>query len=101
LDATFDDADLLLGSACSGDVIPGRSPVADGLAPAELAYDACGKTTVLADQSLVFDLSNRHVSTTVTTVEGATTVSYQRDAGNRIISRTVDAPGTESDGTTR
>jgi RHS repeat-associated protein len=55
----------------------------------------------LADQSLVFDLSNRHVSTTVATAEGATTVSYLRDAGNRIISRTVDAPGTEGDGVTR
>jgi RHS repeat-associated protein len=42
-----------------------------------------------------------HVSTTVTTAEGSTTVSYQRDAGNRIISRTVDAPGTENDVTTR
>ena len=49
----------------------------------------------------MFDFANRHLSTTVTTAEGATTVSYQRDAGNRIISRTVDAPGTEGDGVTR
>jgi RHS repeat-associated protein len=97
----YDAADRLLGSVVSGDAIPEANPVADGLAPTELAYDARGNTTTLADQSLVFDLSNRHVSTTVTTAEGATTVSYLRDAGNRIISRTVDAPGTEGDGVTR
>jgi hypothetical protein len=97
----YDAADRLLGSVVSGDAIPEANPVADGLAPAELAHDARGNTTTLADQSLVFDLSNRHVSTTVTTAEGATTVSYLRDAGNRIISRTVDAPGTEGDGVTR
>jgi RHS repeat-associated protein len=97
----YDAADRLLGSVVSGDAIPEANPVADGLAPAELAYDARGNTTTLADQSLVFDLSNRLVSTTVTTAEGATTVSYLRDAGNRIISRTVDAPGTEGDGVTR
>ncbi len=97
----YDAADRLLGSVVSGDAIPEANAVADGLAPTELAYDARGNTTTLADQSLVFDLANRHVSTTVTTAEGATTVSYQRDAGNRIISRTVDAPGTEGDGVTR
>ncbi len=85
----------------SGDAIPEANPVADGLTPSELAYDARGNTTELADQSLVFDLSNRHVSTTVTSAEGATTVTYLRDAGNRIIARTVDAPGTDGDGTTR
>ena len=40
------------------------NPVADGLTPAELAYDAHGNTTTLADQSLEFDLGNRHLSTT-------------------------------------
>ncbi len=103
----YDAADRLLGSVVSGDLIPEANPVADGLSPAvgatpaEVQYDARGNTTKLADQSLVFDLSNRHVSTTVTTADGATTVSYLRDATNRIISRTVDAPGTQNDGTTR
>jgi len=49
----------------------------------------------------VFDVANRHVSTTITAAEGATTITYLRDAGNRIVSRTVDAPGTEDDLTTR
>jgi hypothetical protein len=95
----YDAADRLLGSVVSGDAIPEANPVADGLTPSELAYDARGNTTKLADQSLVFDLSNRHVSTTVTTAEGATTVTYLRDAGNRIIARTVTVNGTETEST--
>ena len=64
----YDAADRLLGSVVSGDLIPGANPVADGLSPAvggtpaEVQYDARGNTTKLADQSLVFDLSNQHDS---------------------------------------
>jgi RHS repeat-associated protein len=58
-----------------------------------LAYDAHGNTTTFADQVLVFDVANRHVSTTITAAEGTTTITYLRDAGNRIVSRTVNAPG--------
>ena len=103
----YDAADRLLGSIVSGDLIPEANPVADGLSPAvgstpaEVQYDSSGNTTKLADQTLVFDLANRHVSTTIAAEEGATTVSYLRDASSRIIARTVDAPGTENDGTTR
>ncbi len=42
----------------------------------EFAYDAHGNTTKLSDQSLAFDTANRHLSTTITTVDGPTTVSY-------------------------
>lgn len=49
----------------------------------------------------MFDVANRHVSTTITAAEGTTTITYLRDAGNRIVSRTVDAPGTANDLTTR
>lgn len=79
--------------------VPEANPVADGLAASELAYDARGNTTKLADQSLVFDLANRHVSTTVTAAEGATQMTYLRDAGNRIIARTVTAPGAPTETT--
>ena len=85
----YDAADRLLGSVVSGDAIPKANPVADGLAPAELEYDAHGNTTKLADQSLVFDLSNRHVSTTVTVGGDVTKVSYTRDVTNRIVARTA------------
>jgi RHS repeat-associated protein len=81
--------------------VPAANPVADGLSASELAYDAHGNTTTFADQALVFDVANRHMSTTITAAEGTTTITYLRDAGNRIVSRTVDAPGTENDLTTR
>jgi len=42
-----------------------------------------------------------HVSTTIGAGEQATTVSYTRDVTNRIVARTVDAPGTEQDATVR
>ncbi len=97
----YDAADRLLGSVVSGVGVPEANPVADGLSASELAYDAHGNTTTFADQVLVFDVANRHVSTTITAAEGTTTITYLRDAGNRIVSRTVDAPGTANDLTTR
>lgn len=97
----YDAADRLLGSVVSGVGVPAANPVADGLTASELAYDAHGNTTTFADQVLVFDVANRHVSTTITAAEGTTTITYLRDAGNRIVSRTVDAPGTANDLTTR
>jgi len=96
----YDAADRLLGSIVTC-AVPEANPVADGLTPAELAYDEHGNTTTFADQSLVFDGVNRHLSTTITTTEGTTTITYLRDAANRIVARTVDAPGTDSDITTR
>jgi len=90
-----DQADRLLASTVSGDA----NPVADGLAPSELAYDAHGNTTTLADQSLEFDLTNRHLSTTVTDAGVATKVAYTRDATNRIVARTVTVDGVEQQAT--
>ena len=67
-----------------------------------MAYDTHGNTTRLADQSLVFDLSNRHLSTTIDHgVSTETVIEYVRDVTNRIVARTVDAPGTDADLTTR
>ncbi|MER3388481.1 MAG: RHS repeat-associated core domain-containing protein [Microcella sp.] len=95
----YDQADRLLASTVTGDAIPAANPVADGLAPAELAYDAHGNTTTLADQSLEFDLANRHLSTTVTDAGVATKVSYTRDVTNRIVARTVTVDGIEQSAT--
>ncbi|MCA1683542.1 MAG: hypothetical protein LC708_00180, partial [Actinobacteria bacterium] len=47
-------------------------------------YDAHGNTTTLGSQTLGYDHSDRHLSTT----SGATSVTYVRDATDRIISRT-------------
>ena len=95
----YDQADRLLASTVTGDAIPEANPVADGLAPPELAYDAHGNTTTLADQSLEFDLANRHLSTTVTDAGVATKVSYTRDVTNRIVARTVTVDGVEQSAT--
>jgi RHS repeat-associated protein len=95
----YDAADRLLGSVVSGTAVPEANPVADGLSASELTYDSRGNTTKLADQSLVFDLANRHVSTTIAAAEGPTTVTYQRDAGNRIIARTVTVNGSTTETT--
>ena len=48
-------------------------------------YDDHGNTTTLGAQQLVYDGSDRHVATTA----GTTSVSYTRDATNRIIERKV------------
>jgi RHS repeat-associated protein len=69
--------------------LTGLNPVADGLSSTELAYDAHGNTTKLADQTLEFDKTNRHLSTTVTAGSDVTKVSYTRDVSNRIVARTV------------
>ncbi len=73
----------------------GASPVAAGnltiTGPgATLAYDARGNTTVLADQQLGYDVTNRHISTTL---DDGTVISYLRDATNRIVERKVTKPG--------
>ncbi|MDO9589652.1 MAG: RHS repeat-associated core domain-containing protein, partial [Microcella sp.] len=69
--------------------ISSRLEVADGLATSELAYDSHGNTTKLADQTLLFDKTNRHLSTTIGTGTEATTITYTRDVTNRIVARTV------------
>lgn len=97
----YDRADRLLASFVTGDLIPEANPVADGLEPSELAYDAHGNTTTLADQSLVFDKANRHLSTSIDHGDSTSTlISYTRDVTNRIVARTVTAHG-EAPVTTR
>ncbi len=53
-------------------------------------YDAHGNTTTLGTQTLGYDPANRHMSTTA----GATNVTYTRDAGDRIISRSENGATT-------
>ncbi|HEX2046188.1 MAG TPA: DNRLRE domain-containing protein, partial [Acidimicrobiales bacterium] len=49
------------------------------------AYDAHGNTTTLGTQALVYDGADRHVATT----DGGTSVTYIRDATDRIVERKV------------
>jgi RHS repeat-associated protein len=67
-------------------------------APATLAYDTHGNTTKLADQTLTYDVADRHMSTVLA---DGTTITYVRDATGRVVSRITDAPGTANDSTIR
>jgi len=67
-------------------------------APATLAYDTHGNTTKLADQTLAYDVADRHMSTVLA---DGTTITYARDATGRVVSRITDAPGTTNDSTIR
>ncbi|MCA1684034.1 MAG: hypothetical protein LC708_02760, partial [Actinobacteria bacterium] len=51
------------------------------------AYDAHGNTTTLGTQALAYDGADRHVATT----DGPTSVTYVRDATDRITERKVGA----------
>jgi len=86
----YDTADRLTATTVMG-APTGASPVAGEnltmTAPgATLAYDARGNTTRLGDQTLVYDVTNRH---TGTTLDDGTIIEYTRDATNRIVKRTV------------
>jgi RHS repeat-associated protein len=94
----YDYSDRLTGSNAT---VPGGNPVvASNLsmtAPLpSLAYDSHGNTTVLADQSMTYDVSNRHMGTRLTNGTTVLTddavITYVRDAGGTIVSRTVDTP---------
>lgn len=86
----YDNADRLTGTTVTNPP-SGASAVAGGsltmTAPgATLAYDAHGNTTRLGDQTLAYDISNRHIRTTL---DDGTVIEYTRDATNRIVKRTV------------
>ena len=84
----YDAADRLVATAVSGapadtDPVTKSTLSTTGTAPT-LAYDVHGSTTRLADQTMTYDATDRHVSTVV----GTTTVTYLRDATDRIVGRT-------------
>lgn len=76
-------------------------PIGAGLAPvngtaltaANLTYDSHGNTTKLANQTMTYDIADRHMTTTVADTTGNSVVSYVRDATGRIVSRTSTPPG--------
>lgn len=81
----YDWADRLTSSQISGAVDPTRGPVSQGLAATSLAYDAHGNTTKLADQTISYDIADRH---TKTVVQAGPIVEYLRDVTGRIVQRT-------------
>jgi len=92
----YDNADRLVSDAVAAPwSVPSANPVtAAGLtstgSPPSLAYDTHGNTTALADQALTYDETNRHLGTTVGTT---TTVTYTRDASDRIVKRVATDAG--------
>ncbi|WP_246140136.1 PA14 domain-containing protein [Protaetiibacter larvae] len=91
----YDTADRLTGTTVTG-APAGANPVGGGSLTvtepgASLVYDTHGNTTRLADQTLTYDIANRHTSTTV----GGTTVEYLRDATDRVVQRTVKTGPTD------
>jgi len=85
----YDWADRLQSSTVIGAPV-GATTVADGLAATDIAYDAHGNTTKLADMTFIYDASNQHVGTTYA---DGTTVTVARDATGRVAARTVDPAG--------
>jgi RHS repeat-associated protein len=89
----YDYADRLTATTVTNPV-PGANPVAgtnlttEGGAAATLAYDAHGNTTTLANETLGYDGSDRHL-TTVTTGTTPVSVTYVRDLTDRIVAQTI------------
>ena len=85
----YDWADRLL-SATVTNPVPGADSIADGLAASDIIYDETGNTTKLGDIAFAYDSAGLHAGSTYT---DGTTTSIVRDAGGRVISRTVDPLG--------
>ena len=90
----YDNADRLTSTTVTN-APSGASPViANNLTmtgPAvSLVYDAHGNTTVLSNQSMVYNVSDRHMKTTVVDGGVTSTVEYLRDATGRIVARISD-----------
>lgn len=97
----YDRADRLTSTSVSNPVL-GANPVAGGLSASALAYDSHGNTTTLSDQTLAYDVADRHLKTTI--MGGASNgaiVTYNRDATGRIAQRIETPPGGGTATTTR
>jgi RHS repeat-associated protein len=84
----YDNADRLTSTSPTG--MSGAAPVSAaslttvGPLPS-LVYDAHGNTTVLADQTMTYDVADQHLTTVVT---DGPTIAYVRDVSGSIVQRT-------------
>lgn len=85
----YDWADRLLSTSVVNPVA-GADSITDGLAAADIEYDAAGNTTKLGDVSLTYDASGRHAGSKYA---DGTTATIVRDSDGRVVSRTVDPLG--------
>ncbi len=95
----YDNADRLTSTSATNPPV-GVSPVAGGslstVGPLpSLVYDSHGNTVVLADQTMTYDVADRHISTVVKDATGVvvSSVSYLRDVTGRIVARISDPDG--------
>jgi len=80
----YDYADRLTSDSVTHAPTGAGELLSTNLTSANLTYDTHGDITTLADESLVYDETGRHVSTTTTGAGGAT-VTYTRDATGTIV----------------
>lgn len=89
----YDYADRLTGTSVTNPPV-GASPVGGtALTAATVQYDGHGNTTVLGNQTMTYDVTDRHTSTTVVDAAGTSVVTYLRDVTGRIVARTSTPPG--------
>jgi RHS repeat-associated protein len=89
----YDFADRLTATMVSNPPV-GASPVAGtALTASTVQYDSHGNTTVLGNQTMTYDVADRHLSTTVVDSAGTSVVTYLRDVTGRIVARTSTPPG--------
>ncbi len=86
----YDTADRLTATTTTGAPAGAGVLLATDLSAATLAYDAHGNVTTLADQTLSYDVADRHMGTTLT---DGTVITYLRDVTGRIVQRTATPPG--------
>ena len=68
--------------------------VANAVSGAALVYDGHGNATTFADQTLAYDVADRHLKTTITGgASSGAIITYARDATGRIASRVETPPG--------
>ncbi|KQR50761.1 hypothetical protein ASF88_16125 [Leifsonia sp. Leaf336] len=82
-------SDTITGAPANPDIVMGTNLTSAG-SGANLVYDTHGNITTLGTETLGYDDTNRHLSTTL--VDG-TTVTYQRDATDRVIAMTQTPAG--------
>ncbi|KQR50499.1 hypothetical protein ASF88_19960 [Leifsonia sp. Leaf336] len=82
-------SDTITGAPANPDIVMGTNLTSAG-SGANLVYDSHGNITTLGTEALGYDDTNRHLSTTL--VDG-TTVTYQRDATDRVIAMTQTPAG--------
>jgi hypothetical protein len=95
----YDNTDRLTGTTVTNpqsgaDPLASTSLTMAGTSPS-LTYDQDGNTTILADQTLTYDSTDRHSKTTLS---DGTVLDYVRDVSGRVVQRTSTPPSGSTTG---